>query len=270
MPTILITGSSAGIGKATAKLFASKGWQVAATMRKPEEETDLTKFETIKLYQLDVTQDEQTVSHVISQVLNDFKTIDVLVNNAGIGVFGAFESANFELIKKQFNTNLFGLMRVTKATLPHFRKRGKGVLVNVSSGVGRMAVPMQSLYNSTKFAIEGFSESLHYELKPLGIRVKVVEPGNIKTNFFDSLKIAENDELVEYKPYQDKVLANHFKLNNKGSTPEMVAEVIYRAANDKSGRLRYPAGKDVSLFLKVRKILPDSLFFKLVRSQLEQ
>ncbi|MBW4620961.1 MAG: SDR family oxidoreductase [Cyanosarcina radialis HA8281-LM2] len=270
MKNVLITGSSAGIGKATAKLFATKGWQVAATMRKPDREKDLITFNNIKLYRLDVTDSEQAVFDVVNGILSDRGQIDVLVNNAGIGIFGAFEATSFELIQQQFDTNVFGLMRVTKAILPDFRKRRAGTIVNVSSGVGRFALPMQSLYNSAKFAIEGFSESLQYELSSLGIRVKIVEPGNIKTDFFKSLTVAETKELTDYQAYQKQVIGSLSQLDDRGSTPEMVAELIYRAANDPSPQLRYPAGKDVSLFLRLRKLLPDSLFFKIVRDRLEK
>jgi short-subunit dehydrogenase len=269
MKTVLITGTSTGIGKVTAKLFASKGWQVAATMRTPEKEKELTNVKNIKLYSLDVTQDERNIFDTIKQITSDLQSIDVLINNAGIGVFGAFEATDFESIKKQFDTNVFGLMRVTRGMLPYFRDRGSGLIINITSGVGRIGLPVQSLYNSTKFAIEGFSESLHYELRPLGIRVKIVEPGNIKTDFFNSLIVAENQNISAYRAYQQKVMANHFKLDERGSKPKLVANVIYKAANDPSDRLRYPAGNDVTFFLMLRKLLPDSLFFRLVRSQLE-
>jgi short-subunit dehydrogenase len=270
MNTVLITGSSAGIGKATAKLFASKGWQVAATMRTLEKATDLHGIENIHIYTLDVTQNEKLVGNVVNKIINDLGSVNVLINNAGVGVFGAFEVADFNLIETQFDTNLLGLMRVTRAVLPYFRNQNSGTIINISSGVGRMALPMQSLYSASKFAIEGFSEALQYELNPLGIRVKIVEPGTIKTDFFGSLKIANNQQITAYQTYQERVITNHFKRDAQGAKPEMVAEVIYQAATDRSVRLRYPAGKDVSLFLRLRKLLPDSLFFNLVRRQLEK
>jgi NAD(P)-dependent dehydrogenase (short-subunit alcohol dehydrogenase family) len=268
--TVLITGSSSGIGKATAIRFARQGWRVAATMRNPEREEYPDNYPDIRSYALDVTQDEETIASIIQSIISDMGAIDVVVNNAGIGVFGVFEAADFAMIKKQFDTNLFGLMRVTQSILPHFRERRTGVIVNVSSGVGRIALPLQSLYNATKFAIEGFSESLQYELAPLGIRVKLVEPGNIKTKFFQSLNVIKNDKLPEYQSYHQKVLANHFKLDATGASPEMVARVIYHAANDEAARLRYPAGKDVAGIIRIRKLLPERMFFRLVRSQLEK
>jgi short-subunit dehydrogenase len=270
MNTVLITGSSAGIGKATAKLFASKGWQVVATMRTPEKATDLREIKNIHIYALDVAQNEKLVGDVVNKIVDDLGCVNVLINNAGIGVFGAFEVADFNLIETQFDINLLGLMRVTRAVLPHFRNQNSGTIINISSGVGRMALPMQSLYSSSKFAIEGFSEALQYELKPLGIRVKIVEPGTIKTDFFGSLIIANSEQITAYRTYQEKVMANHFKRDEQGATPEIVAEVIYQAVTDGSDRLRYPAGQDVSLFLRLRKLLPDSLFFRLVRQQLEK
>ena len=270
MKTVLITGASAGIGRATARLFASKGWQVAATMRKPERETELAKVKNIRLYKLDVTESEQQVSRCVDAIVDNLKHIDALVNNAGIGVFGAFESADFELIQRQIETNVLGLMRVTKATLPHMRTQGAGVIVNVSSAVGRVSFPVQSLYNTTKFAVEGFSESLQYELRPLGIRVKVVQPGSIKTEFFNSLIVAKDDDLPEYHTYQEKVLANLRSLNAGGSSARKVARVIFRATRDRSDRLRYIAGGDARLLLKMRKVLPDGLFFNLIRNLLEK
>lgn len=269
MKTIIITGASAGIGKAAARLFAENGWRVAATMRSPEREEDLGSLQNIDLYALDLTWNEERIRETIDTIVGDLGGLDVLVNNAGIGVFGAFESASQELIERQFNTNVFGLMRVTRAVLPHLRRNRKGSIVNVSSAVGQIALPMQSLYNSTKFAIEGLSESLQYELRPLGIRVKVVEPGNVKTDFFKSLTVAKDPSIGDYEAYQDQVIANHFKLDDRGSSPESIASIVYRAALDQSDKLRFVAGRDASIFLKIRKLLPDWLFFKIVRSQVE-
>jgi NAD(P)-dependent dehydrogenase (short-subunit alcohol dehydrogenase family) len=267
--TVFITGSSAGIGKAATQLFAKRGWNVVATMRNPEKVKDFDSTENILIQKMDVT-DSLSISEALGSGIKKFGHIDVLVNNAGIGVFGAFEAADHELIKKQFDTNVFGLMETIKQVLPHFRKKRKGTIVNISSGVGKVPLPMQSLYGATKFAVEGFSESLSYELADQNILVKIVLPGNIKTDFFSSLIVTDISKYTDYKDYQDKVLSNIEKLNqNTGASPDFVAEIIYKASTSSSRRLRYMAGKDISLFSKVRKLLPDSIFMKIVRNKLE-
>ena len=269
MNSVLITGTSSGIGRAAVERFGAADWQVAATMISPDRAPEWSDHPRITRYPLDVTNDAQA-SDTIQTVIEDFGHLDVLVNNAGFGVFGAFEAASTEQIHEQFDTNLFGPMRTIRAVLPHFRSRGQGVIVNVSSGVGRMAMPMQSLYNTSKWALEGFTESLQYELRSLGISVKVVEPGNIRTNFFDAIQRTNVDDLPDYQPYQETVLEKLTELNKQGADPEIVADVIFEAATDsESSRLRYTAGSDASLFLTLRKFLPDRLFFWLVRSQLE-
>jgi NAD(P)-dependent dehydrogenase (short-subunit alcohol dehydrogenase family) len=269
MNTVLITGTSSGIGRAAVQRFGAAKWQVAATMRSPDDAPEWAEHPRITRYPLDVTNETQA-RDTIRTVIDDLGHLDVLVNNAGIGVFGAFEGASDDQIHEQFDTNLFGPMRTIRAVLPHFRSRGQGVILNVSSGVGRMAMPMQSLYNASKWALEGFSEALQYELRSLGITVKMVEPGNVRTNFFDAMQRTDVDDLPEYQPYQDTVLENHTELNERGAGAEAVADVIFDAATDtESSQLRYTAGSDVSLFLTLRKFLPDRLFFWLVRSQLE-
>jgi NADP-dependent 3-hydroxy acid dehydrogenase YdfG len=159
MKTIVITGSSSGIGQATAKHFAEQGWKVAATMRTPENETELNQIQGISLYALDVT-DETSVANAAQQILSDFETVNVVLNNAGYAAAGPFEAATPEQVERQFDTNVIGLMRVTKAFLPHFRANNAGLFLNVSSIGGRVTFPFISLYHSTKWAVEGFSESL--------------------------------------------------------------------------------------------------------------
>ncbi|MFA0965018.1 SDR family oxidoreductase [Roseivirga sp. BDSF3-8] len=268
--TVIITGCSSGIDKATALYFGERGYNVIATMRTPERENGLEGVKHIDIQKMDVT-DRDSIKAVVGYAIEKFGTVDVLVNNAGIGVFGAFEAADEDLIRKQFDTNVFGVMNTIKEILPHFRSRKKGKIINISSGVGKVPLPMQSLYGSTKFALEGFSESLHYELSSLGISVKIVLPGNIKTDFFKSLYVTDITGFPDYKAYQQKVLTNIEKLNEKtGASPEFVASIIYKAATDNKNKLRYLAGKDISLFAKVRKILPDSLFMKVIKNKLEK
>jgi NAD(P)-dependent dehydrogenase (short-subunit alcohol dehydrogenase family) len=180
--TMLITGASSGFGRAAARLFHQKGWNVIATMRSPEKETELSKGDDLLLLALDVTN-TKTIDTAIKAGLDRFGRIDVLVNNAGHGSLGALESATEEQIRQQFDVNVFGLISVTKAVLPVMRQQRSGIVINVSSIGGKVTFPFSSLYHATKFAVEGLTESLQYELNPLGIRLKIVEPGGYKTEF---------------------------------------------------------------------------------------
>jgi NAD(P)-dependent dehydrogenase (short-subunit alcohol dehydrogenase family) len=161
--TVLITGTSSGFGKVTAKLFARNGWHVVATMRNPGEQTDLVDTNDVMVTRLDL-RDRESIGQAIEAGITRFGTIDVLINNAGFGLFGVFEATSREKIQEQFDVNVFGVMDVTRAILPHFRKNKGGLIINVSSGAGIFALPMISLYCASKFALEGFSESLSYEL----------------------------------------------------------------------------------------------------------
>jgi short-subunit dehydrogenase len=267
--TILITGASTGVGRATALYFSAHGFNVIATMRNIDKGTDLQSTSNILVQQLDVT-DPVSVKRAIEAGIAKFGSIDILVNNAGIGVLGAFEATSAGLIQRQFDTNVFGVMNTIKAILPHFRKRKQGMIINISSGVGIIPIPLQSLYDSTKFAIEGFSESLFYELDALNINVKLVLPGAIKTDFFSSMITADVSPYPDYADYHHKVLSNVAKSNRRsGVEPDHVAAIIYKAATDNKKKLRYLAGKDISLFSKVRKVLPDGLFMAIVKKNFE-
>ena len=195
---ILITGASSGIGKETAKLFQAKNWKVAATMRKPEEHADLSRIADIECFRLDVT-DADSIREAFAEVLEKFGRVDVVVNNAGYGLLGPFEAASDEQIERQFQTNLFGLMNVCREAIPYFREQKRGTIVNISSLSGRSAIPFSSLYSATKYAVEGFSESLSYELEPFGRKVKLIEPGPINTDFYGrSEEIARKEGLNIY------------------------------------------------------------------------
>ncbi len=268
--TILITGASSGIGKAAARYFADKGWNVAATMRRPEKETELGQLPNVKLYALDVTS-ATSIATAIDQVLADYGQLDVLVNNAGYGAVGIFEKATTEQIQKQFDTNVFGVMNVIRAVLPHMRSRRKGTIINVTSMGGLLTFPLYSVYHATKWALEGFGESLHYELRPFGIKVKNVEPGPIKTDFYDrSMDVFENPAITEYDSYQETVLKNSNETGNTAEGPEVVAKVIYQAATDGSSRIRYAAGSKGKMILGLRKWFPLNTFFAIMRSQVEK
>ena len=188
--TILITGTSSGLGRTTAKFFAAKGWNVLATMRRPVGEAELTQLDNVLVTRLDV-QDRATIEVAIEAGLTRFGRIDALLNNAGFGLFGLFEGTPREKIQEQFAVNVFGVMDVTRAILPHFRQNQAGIILNVSSGAGVFTLPMISLYCASKFALEGFSEALSYEVASQGITVKIIEPGGILSTGFNKRSGAE-------------------------------------------------------------------------------
>jgi NADP-dependent 3-hydroxy acid dehydrogenase YdfG len=180
--TILITGASSGIGRSTAKSFQEKGWNVIATMRSPEKETELNTLENTLVTKLDVLELD-TIDSALTEGIDEFGKIDVVLNNAGYGLMGTFESATRESIIRQFGVNVQGLFDVTQAALPHFRKNKDGMFINISSIGGKMTFPLMPLYHSTKWAVEGFSESLRWEMAQIGVQVKLVEPGGVATDF---------------------------------------------------------------------------------------
>lgn len=235
--TIFITGTSTGLGKATAKLFQSKGWNVIATMRNPEKETELTKLENVAVLKLDVTnpgQIEETVNKVTRE-----HTIDVVLNNAGYGLLGPLEATSDEQIIRQINTNLLGVIRVTKAFIPYFRENKKGLILTTTSIGGLLTFPLSSLYHATKWALEGWSESLSFELGLHNISIKTIAPGGIKTEFAGaSLDLAKH-------PAYEEGLQKLFDLMNPNNfePAEWIANVIYEAATDGKKQLRYVAGE---------------------------
>lgn len=260
MQTILVTGASSGIGKATAQRFQSEGWNVIATMRDPASDTELGALENTLVTRLDVT-DPASIAAGVEAGLARFGQIDALLNNAGYGAYGALEAFSMDRIRRQFDTNVIGLMEVTKAVLPHMRDRRSGTIINISSIGGQITFPLGSLYHGTKFAVEGLSEALHYELEPLGIAVRIVEPGMIRTNFGGrSFDLAMDDALPEYAPTAEAMGRLFGKLASDPSEPETVAEVIWQAANDTTGRLRFRAGADAERLLDARKAQDDATF----------
>ncbi|NNF00015.1 MAG: SDR family oxidoreductase [Pyrinomonadaceae bacterium] len=260
---ILITGSSSGIGKETVKLFQTKNWKVAATMRTPEKADDLQRIADIECIRLDVT-DVGSIKSAIQETIDKFGQIDAIVNNAGYGLVGTFEAATPEQIEKQFQTNVFGLMNVCREILPHFRERKRGTIVNVASVGGRITFPLYSLYHATKWAVEGFSESLHYEIRPFNIKVKIIEPGPIKTDFYErSQDLTTKEELDAYDGYVEKVFPRMQRSGENAPDGSLVAEVIYNAVTDGSWKMRYPANS--RMLLTLRRILPNALFYWLIR-----
>ena len=267
--TIVITGASSGIGKATARLFVDKGWNVVATMRNPAAEKDLKESARLKLVALDV-QDPASPRAAVAEAIKAFGRIDVWLNNAGYGAFGPVEAGTPEQIRRQFDVNVFGLIACVQAVAPHFRANKAGVLINVSSIGGIMTVPAFSVYNATKFAVEGLSEGLWYELGSFGIRVKVIEPGAIKTEFGGrSADVWDLSRAPEYAPFMDKVNASRARYTRNSSSPELVAEVIYKAATDPSDRMRYPAGPDARQFIPLRRLLGARRMMRMIKQRFQ-
>ncbi|QSW89285.1 SDR family oxidoreductase [Flavobacterium endoglycinae] len=262
--TIFITGASSGLGKAAAKVFQQNGWNVIATMRKPENETELTQLENVTVLKLDVTNSAdiiQTIHNVLSK-----QPVDVVLNNAGYGLIGPLESFNEEQILNQFQTNLFGVINVTRAFLPNFRERKQGTFINITSTFGLLGYPTCSIYNASKFGVDGFSEGLAYELAPFGIKVKIVAPGGMQTDFAGrslqgGLHEAYQDVTAKVSEgYSEEQIANYTKA-------ETVAEIIYNAASDEKSQLRYIAGNDANELYNERLSLTPEQQFQKIRSQ---
>ena len=267
--TIFITGASSGIGKATAHYFHDKGWNVVATLRDPAQAGDLAALPRVLVTRLDVTNGA-SIAAAVDAAQARFGGIDVLLNNAGYGAYGPLEAFDMEGIRRQFDTNVIGLLEVTKAVLPGMRAQGKGVIVNISSIGGRMTFPLGSLYHGTKFAVEGLSEALHYELEPLGIRVKIVEPGMIATDFSGrSFDFRQTPELTAYQPVVDKLFAvlGSPEMAATASPPSVVSEAIWAAATDATPRLRYTAGADAAAYMAARSEQDDATFIGGVKAQ---
>jgi len=239
MKTVLITGCSSGYGLETARHFHAQGWNVVATMRTPREDV-LPRSDRLRVVALDVTKPER-----IAAALKACGPIDVLVNNAGIGLFGAFEATPMATVRDVFETNTFGVMAMTQAVLPQLRARRSGVVVNVTSSATLAPMPMVAVYTASKMAIEGFTGSLALELEAFNVRVKLVEPGYGPTTRFTSNGGSRMAGLFPeaYAPFAEPILASFAEVTTV-TTESDVAEAVYRAANDASGKLRFPAGPD--------------------------
>jgi len=264
--TVLITGASSGFGKETVKLFHKNDWNVIATMRSPGKETELVELENVLVTKLDVT-DKTTIQNAVAEGIEKYGKIDVLVNNAGYGSFGALEASTEDQVKQQFDVNLFGLIAVTKAVLPGMREQRSGIIINISSVGGRLTFPFCSLYHATKFALEGLTESIQYELNPLGIRLKIVEPAGYSTEFAGrSMNVFGVEDLDDYKSPFD----NFMKMIAQWPMSENIAEVaeaIYEAATDGTETLRYPIGAEAAHMIQTRVEMCDVAFKKMMSAQ---
>jgi len=262
--TTIVTGSSTGNGFETSLMLARNGFYTYATMRNLDKSKTITDIATkdslpLQVLQLDVTEDK-SVKDAIDTILGKRGRIDVVVNNAGYDVFGAVEDLSIEELKAQFETNFFGAIRVMKAVLPTMRKQRRGTIVNVSSVGGLVGIPLNSAYISSKFALEGFSESMQYELEEFGIKVILIEPGVVKTNFFENSKAAKNTASSN-SPYAElaKKVSEGFKpmLENNSSSPIQVAQVILKAITSEKANTRYLVGNDAAAIVDKKRSSSD-------------
>jgi NAD(P)-dependent dehydrogenase (short-subunit alcohol dehydrogenase family) len=268
--TVLITGTSSGFGKACAKYFAAHDWNVVASMRRPEGDNELRHVPEVLVTALDVTE-PATISKSIEMGIARFGRIDAVVNNAGFGLFGVFEATPAEKIREQFEVNVFGVMNVIREVLPHFRKNKRGLILNVSSGAGVFALPMISLYCASKFALEGFSESLSYEMASQKIRVKIIEPGGVlSTNFGkrSGTEAARNIPIADYEGFATATNEVFAGLRAKRvATEDDVAKVVFEAATDGTDRLRYVATSDIQPLIKARRETSEDQYMAQMRAQ---
>ncbi len=264
--TIFITGTSSGLGKLTAKYFAGLGWNVAATMRRPEEETELISYPNIKLFRLDVTDLEQVTSATWAAI-DVFGKIDVVVNNAGMGTYGALELAKEEDIDWQFAVNTRGPINIIRAFLPHYRANGGGMFINVSSFMGvTTALPIGSLYNMSKFALEGLTEGLYYELKPLNIELRLIEQGGSHdNNFGNNITWNTNPDITAYEEITGKV--KHLMAtagDDLKDNPLDIVKVIAGLATGESTKFRTVIGKMGNDLVALRNSVPIEQYLETI------
>ena len=268
----VVTGSSSGIGYETALALARDGYTTYATMRntsKQDKILDVAKNENlnVKVIELDVDKPD-SIKAAIAKIISDDQRIDVLVNNAGYGQFGCTEDVSVDDFKKQFETNFFSIVRIIQEVAPIMRKQSSGIIVNISSVVGRMGLPGSPAYISTKFALEGFTECLRYELGQFGIKTTLIEPGVIKTNFFNSMQIPESKADPKYKELTDNILNGLKMMVEMGTSPEEVAKVIIKAIHDEEILPRYTAGTDAAMFMEAKNMKTDIEFEKYMSKEL--
>lgn len=260
---VIVTGTSSGIGFETAVLLARNGFMTYATMRNPVKSTRLSDLANkekldIKIRKLDVN-DETGINETIDQVISETGRIDVLVNNAGYAIFGALEDTALDEIKEQFETNFFGPVRTIKAVIPIMKKQNGGKIINLSSMVGRFGVPFNSAYVASKFALEGITESTRYELHDYNIKIILVEPGIIKSHFFQNVKLS-NKSTSGYSKLLKKRMEGIETMLKKATHPEIVAEVILDIINSRNTNIRYLVGHDAEFMLKLKKNATDEEF----------
>ena len=267
----LVTGSSSGIGYETSLALAREGYFTYATMRDLKKEAVIKKIAEeenlpLKVIELDVDNDD-SVQNAVETIIEEKQRIDVLVNNAGWGIWGTAEDVSIEEFRAQFETNFFSVVRMIQKVAPIMRKQGTGDIVNISSIAGRIGFPVSTAYISSKFAIEGLSESLRYELGPFGIDVIIIEPGVIKTNFFDSMKTAKKADDA-YKEITEKVISGVKMMAEMGTPPKEVANVIIKSLKEEKPLPRYVVGNDAAMFLEAKKMKTDIEFENYLKKEL--
>ncbi|GIO12148.1 short-chain dehydrogenase/reductase [Cohnella xylanilytica] len=270
--TVLITGCSTGLGNTTARKFAGEGWNVVATMRKPDPRLAEENPERISVTELDVTE-PATIEAAIAAGIERFGRIDAVVNNAGVSILSIFEATPMEAIRGVFETNVFGVMNVIRAITPYFREQGGGTIVNITSNAGFVSNPLLTVYVATKHAVEGLSESLSYELESQNISVKLVEPGAMRTTNFatNTMAAAQNVSIPEsYKSYFDHMMNAMMNYPFENADENQVADQIYAAACDPSDRLRYLAGPDAEETAKLRWSGSEETYMAAMRDLLGQ
>ena len=273
----VVTGSSSGMGYETSLILARNGFHTYATVRKLEGEgsnqiIDIAKNENLPLQviQLDVNNDK-SVTDAINRIAKEKDRLDVVVNNAGYDLMGALEETSMDEIKGQFETNFFGAVRVMKEVIPMMRKQGGGIIVNITSVGGRITFPLNSPYHATKFALEGLSESMQYELEPLGIKIIVIEPGGVGSNFLKNLKMASNTSDPLNSPYRSmqSSISEYFKQWSQNLMhPSEVAKVILQAVTADNPDFRYVVGKDAAMALESRRNMSDREFQNMMKKQI--
>lgn len=271
--TIFITGTSSGLGKLTAIHFAKRGWNVAATMRRPDAETELTAYDNIRIFKLDVVDPDQA-RNATQAAIDAFGRIDVVVNNAGIGVYGPLEFAAQDAIDRQFAVNVRGPINIIQAFLPHFRAQGGGMIINISSFMGvTTAVPLGSLYNMAKFALEGLTEGLYYELKPLGIELRLIEQGGSNGNNFLKNVVFNTDASIKaYDPIVAKVEALFAKAadmveRGEFDDPQTIVDEIHALATGENQKFRTLVGQTAKDLMALRGSVPIETYLETIAAQ---
>ena len=268
----LVTGSSSGIGLETALALARDGYHTFASMRdtkKSDKLDEVAKKENlpIEIIELDVDKEESIVS-AVKKVVSDGGRLDVIVNNAGYGQFGCTEDVSVDDFRKQFETNFFSIVRIIQEVAPIMRNQKSGIIVNISSVAGRMGLPGSPAYISSKFALEGLGECLRYELGQFGIKTTLIEPGVIKTNFFESMKIPDSKSDPKYKELTDHIQAGLRMMVQMGTHPSQVAEVVMKAIHDDEMLPRYIVGTDAAMFMEAKKMKTDIEFERYMSKEL--
>lgn len=251
--TILITGTSSGYGKAAAEFFLAHGWNVVATMRRPDPSVFADDWERLRVLALDVTN-EQSIATAIDATVGEFGAIDVWVNNAGIGLASVVEATPDHTIREVFETNTFGVIAACRAIIPQMRKQGHGVIVNVTSSVTVGVMPLVAVYAASKCAVEGFTESLSYELEEFNIKTRLVEPGYAPTTNFSANGGARMQGLIpdDYSGFAQACFSRFSNYPTAFCTEAEVADAVYAAATDEEFKIRYPAGTDTRLLADLR------------------